>query len=385
MRVLHAMPKKSPNPRILIISNPEDLHAFAVIEALARRGATADLWLTPDYPELQSITLTIDDTGGSKIRITDGETELQGPYDVVWNRRGVFHAPLQELHEADHEFARAEASTHYQAAMELLAQHGLWINPPAQKRLANLKPLQQQVAARCGLRTAQTLYTNDPDAIRAFLARAGGSCIYKANTQKGLWMRGDGTLETLYTTIINASQLSEDEVLRLTPGIFQEVIPKKHELRVTVMGDHLFAARLLSQETTTGRVDFRRSYGELRIEREELPEPLTKQLVLLSRQLGLVYGAIDLIVTPDDEVIFLEINESGQFLWIEDCADMPLLDPFCELLLQGRRDFAWRDWEGTLRLADIGSAANQRRDEAQRGHRPPPQLAQQEEEISQQK
>ncbi|MFY9826294.1 MAG: hypothetical protein WAM82_33330 [Thermoanaerobaculia bacterium] len=369
--------------RCLIIANPEDLHTFTIFEAMAQKGAAPDLWLTPDYPELQSISLRIDDKGQAGVRIVGRETELRGPYDVVWNRRGVFHAPLQDLHAADRAFAREEARAHYRAALELLAQQGLWINPPSAKRLANMKPLQQQAAMRLGLRTAETLYSNDPAEIRAFLARAGGSCIYKANTQKGFWIREDGVFETLYTSVIDASQLTEDEVLRMTPGIFQPVIPKKHEIRVTVMGDRLFAARLLSQETATGRVDFRQSYAELKAEREELPEPLATQLVRLTRELGLVYGAIDLIVTPDDEVVFLEINESGQFLWIEAYAGVPVLDAFCELLLQGRRDFLWQERD-CIRLSDVGAAALQRRDLALQGHRPPPQLGVREAEFTSQ-
>jgi D-alanine-D-alanine ligase-like ATP-grasp enzyme len=32
---------------------------------------------------------------------------------------------------------------------------------------------------------------------------------------------------------------------------------------------------------------------------------------------GLNYGAIDMIVTPDERYIFLEINPVGEFFWLE--------------------------------------------------------------------
>ena len=35
------------------------------------------------------------------------------------------------------------------------------------------------------------------------------------------------------------------------------------------------------------------------------------------RKMGLVFCALDFIVTQDDEYVFLEVNEQGQFLWIE--------------------------------------------------------------------
>lgn len=39
--------------------------------------------------------------------------------------------------------------------------------------------------------------------------------------------------------------------------------------------------------------------------------------------------------------MFLEVNEMGQFLFLERCCDLPLLDAFSEFLLQGRVDFQW--------------------------------------------
>jgi len=32
---------------------------------------------------------------------------------------------------------------------------------------------------------------------------------------------------------------------------------------------------------------------------------------------GLNYGAVDMIVTPDNRHIFLEINPAGEFFWLE--------------------------------------------------------------------
>jgi D-alanine-D-alanine ligase-like ATP-grasp enzyme len=32
---------------------------------------------------------------------------------------------------------------------------------------------------------------------------------------------------------------------------------------------------------------------------------------------GLNYGAVDMILTPDDRYVFLEINPAGEFFWLE--------------------------------------------------------------------
>jgi len=48
--------------------------------------------------------------------------------------------------------------------------------------------------------------------------------------------------------------------------------------------------------------------------------------------LGLVFGALDFVVTPDGQWIFLEINPNGQWFWIERQTGMPISTALAELL-----------------------------------------------------
>ena len=41
-------------------------------------------------------------------------------------------------------------------------------------------------------------------------------------------------------------------------------------------------------------------------------------------EFNLNYGALDFIVTPNDEWYFLELNSMGQFLWIEDLTGLDI-------------------------------------------------------------
>jgi glutathione synthase/RimK-type ligase-like ATP-grasp enzyme len=52
-------------------------------------------------------------------------------------------------------------------------------------------------------------------------------------------------------------------------------------------------------------------------------------------RLGLCYGAIDMVLTPDGRYVFLEINPNGQYLWIEEAAGLPISDAICDLLMSG--------------------------------------------------
>jgi len=56
--------------------------------------------------------------------------------------------------------------------------------------------------------------------------------------------------------------------------------------------------------------------------------------------------------TPEGDYVFLEVNEMGQFLFIERGCGLPLLDAFSEFLLQGRVDFEWNQDAVRVRYTD---------------------------------
>jgi glutathione synthase/RimK-type ligase-like ATP-grasp enzyme len=53
------------------------------------------------------------------------------------------------------------------------------------------------------------------------------------------------------------------------------------------------------------------------------------------KRLGLCYGAIDMVLTPDGRYVFLEINPNGQYLWIENLTGLHISDAICALLTTG--------------------------------------------------
>jgi hypothetical protein len=156
-----------------------------------------------------------------------------------------------------------------------------------------------------------------------------------------------------YTSLLTEDQLVADEVLRLTPGIYQSVVSKDHELRVTMVGRRALAARVLSQETQSGRTDWRQSYHELRFEAVTLDPGVAEMCFEMMTRLGVVFGCFDLIVTPKGEHVFLEINEMGQFLFVERATGLPLVDCVAEFLRQGSVDFEWDETRPRIRYSEI--------------------------------
>jgi glutathione synthase/RimK-type ligase-like ATP-grasp enzyme len=52
----------------------------------------------------------------------------------------------------------------------------------------------------------------------------------------------------------------------------------------------------------------------------------------LVQGLGLEFGAIDLIRTPDGRYVFLEVNGNGQFLWAEELSGVKVSEALADLL-----------------------------------------------------
>lgn len=74
----------------------------------------------------------------------------------------------------------------------------------------------------------------------------------------------------------------------------------------------------------------------------ELPPQVRSRCRRLMQRMDLVFGCFDFIVTPEGEWVFLEVNEAGQFLFLESwCPELPMLDMFCAFLESRDADFEY--------------------------------------------
>jgi glutathione synthase/RimK-type ligase-like ATP-grasp enzyme len=143
---------------------------------------------------------------------------------------------------------------------------------------------------------------------------------------------------SIYTSQVLAEHLDHLCEARLSPAIYQELIEKRSDVRVTYVGGRLFVAEIDSQTDDAAKLDWRRTQNpNLPHRRAELPANVCENLLQLLVRLRLEYGAIDLIRTLDDEYVFLEINPNGQWQWLDDMLEMGITDSIVGWLL-GRRD-----------------------------------------------
>jgi glutathione synthase/RimK-type ligase-like ATP-grasp enzyme len=65
-----------------------------------------------------------------------------------------------------------------------------------------------------------------------------------------------------------------------------------------------------------------------------LPEEIESKCFELVRQLGLNFGCIDMILTPDNHYVFLDINPTAaQWLWVEQLTGLSISEAMADLLI----------------------------------------------------
>jgi len=117
----------------------------------------------------------------------------------------------------------------------------------------------------------------------------------------------------------------------LSPTFFQEEVFAPYELRITVVGQKIFAARFpVPAGVTDARPHIDSPYVPHR-----LPDDVASRLLALMKRLDLVMGTIDMRQREDGEYVFFEVNPQGQWLYVEIKTGMPIVRAVSELLAHG--------------------------------------------------
>ena len=321
--------------KILILTVLGDMHAAAVAWGLRVLGHTPVTWFWTEFLGSDGCSLYLSDSSQIEHSFPTATSHTAAPpFDSIWYRRGGVVSPRSSCHAADIPFITREAEAYLQNALAFVGNEAtLWINHPAASRHASNKLVQLLAARKVGFQVPETLMTNDFARVRAFFNKNEGNVIFKTFGPAS-WKRPDGSTTHVGTSPIQAEHLLDEEAIRACPGIYQPKLDKLYELRVTVVGGKVLAAAIDSQSEGPS-LDWRYDFpsATLPLKATKLPNEVSERCVALCRKLNIVYGAVDIVVSHKGEYIFLEINESGQFLWVEQLVpDLHVLDAVCRAL-----------------------------------------------------
>ena len=204
-----------------------------------------------------------------------------------------------------------------------------WINPPWYDEMADNKPYQYACARELGLPVPRTLVTNRPEDLVKFHAECRGEIIVKQLSEvclvdaESAGAEDDIRAYGFFTNVVELRHLNNLAEIMVTPCLFQEHIRKQADIRVTVVGGEVFAALIDSQGDERTRTDFRHN-PHLPVRRFELPGDVQQKLLSLLKRWRIQFAACDFALSEQGELVFLEANVVGNWLWIEGALGMPV-------------------------------------------------------------
>ena len=307
---------------VLLLSHRQEPFCTArVAGALAARGVRAVRLDTDDFPEQLRLGGEFDGEGARLL--LEGEVLT---VDAVWLWR-LWPPRLDERLDARHRAAAGREVMACLGGLLDLLSDARGIDAIDVNRAGENKSRQLRLARALGLAIPPTLITADPAAARAFVAAHDGQVIAKLQTPLAQSMRGG---EGLPTRLLRAEDLAALDGLRHCPMVFQRYVPKQWELRIAWVDGLAFVGAL---DGAKCGVDWRHE-STAQWETHALPAAVHERLRTLMAQLGLRQGAIDMIVTPDGDYVFLEVNPHGEWGMLERDLGLPIGAALADALLR---------------------------------------------------
>jgi glutathione synthase/RimK-type ligase-like ATP-grasp enzyme len=350
---------------ILILTFPEDNHFLAVESILKDKNVPYILYWYDDFPENSNLSIELNNAQNNVILKTGHTTFNLDDITSVWHRRAGIPVSTNPK-----KAVKTYIETESRAFLECLSNqmpHAFWVSHPNNIKLADDKLYQLRLASQLGFQIPHTVTGNcSEEVIKAFAHYP--EVIVKA--LHGRYISQDlnlvGRVRKILYNFLNrelvqryqhhsflkhyynynekigifTQRLSYTELkafseqLSTCPVTIQNYIPKRVELRITIVGKQVFPCAIYSQEgSLEDQVDWRHGAENLRHEIYSLPAEIETKCLELMKHLGLEFGCIDMVVTPDNEYVFLEINSHGQWLWVQQKTGMPIAEAIANLLI----------------------------------------------------
>lgn len=313
---------------ILIVTNREDITADFVVLELKRRKEVFYRFNTEDFPEKVNINIIPNETkfDGFFYFKTSRTKICFSSIKSIWYRRPVLPV-IKGVTDRFKGYSIREAIATLRGVWENL--DCFWVNKPININQAENKLTQLKLASQIGFLTPQTIVSNDVNEIIEF----------KNQCKNGMIIKPVKSGQIDYKSVVFTNKVNESDLEKLkrsipVPSIYQENIEKSFDIRITVIGKKIFAAEIHSQNSEKSKIDWRSSEDiDILHKKHYLPAHIERKCLKLMDALGLVFGAIDLILATNGKYYFLEINPNGQWGWIEKRTGHKLTEALTNLLI----------------------------------------------------
>lgn len=311
---------------VLIVTNKEDYSADYLILKLRESNIR---YFRINSEEIHSISTTTRILGNNfEVIFEYGETELAlSEITSVWYRRSLYPI-LKNVKAENRIFLQGELKDLF--AGILLNPSLKWINPLGKTIYAERKLYQLAVASQLGFNLPKTIISNCASSIKTFFKGSKSGQVICKPIFHGR-VKGTKTESAIYTSRLCLDNIHEEEFDRF-PTYLQEEVNRVYDLRITVVGKKVFPVAIHFDRTNSP--DWRPENINCDYELVSIPYELEEKCLSMMDSLGLIYAAFDFIFDTCSKYMFLEVNPTGEYVWLENQLDLPISEALISELCQ---------------------------------------------------
>lgn len=283
---------------ILILSENNDQSTNDVIDWLIHYNKKFIRLNTSD-----EITLSIFE---NKTIIVANEKKISLDYvDSYWYRRGIYNFKTKKILAEFNNFFKEENIVLIEYLDLLLCQ-----KKSISSRNTGIinKLIVNEVARKLNIKRPSFYFLNNKTDLLKLKDR---KLLTKTFSNSGVIRFKNNHTAFFHNDILDVDIVND----KFRSSYLQEYIEKKYELRIFYLHGKFWSMTIFSQKDEKTKTDFR-NYNDEKPNRNvpyKLPIEIEDKLDCLMKELNLNSGSIDMIVTPDNEYYFLEVNPVGQF------------------------------------------------------------------------
>jgi glutathione synthase/RimK-type ligase-like ATP-grasp enzyme len=190
-----------------------------------------------------------------------------------------------------------------------------------------------KAAQDTGILIPPTIVTISKNNLLAFIEEHGEVITKCCADMAGLHI--DGKRYYQYTSIVDKKTISTIPD-SFCVSLFQKHIKKAFDVKIFYFNGFFFGQAIFSQQNVQTSIDFRK-YDDTRPNRVcpfRLPENIEKKLHQLMVNQEEIMGTIDLIMSIDNKLYFLEINPNGEFFTLSHQCNYSIDKVIADYLIQ---------------------------------------------------
>ncbi len=299
---------------LIIGQNIDDPHINKVVKHLKNKKIETVFF--ERYSFNQYVTYSFNNKVSACLTVDNADYPLSSEYfrSVFFRQKPFFN--FEHSHNMDiGDKLKMQEWRHAISPIRDFLSDSFWVNDPYDSQKISQKIYQLKLALDVRLTIPKTVITNNPDTVLSAFPDKN-KVVYK--TLSSFMSSG----KIIYTNEISQSDIKKNaEMIKVAPGIFQELFDKQHELRISIVREDVFVYKVNSQSNKLCTLDWRHQQKPDMFVRGECSSEMISKLLKFHKKSGLVYAAYDFIVDKNGKEIFLECNPSGQWYFNKEIGD----------------------------------------------------------------